>query len=61
MRISEPAARALVALVDPPPREGHVELLTAMLRAHFAAFRAVESVDLDGVELSARFEPRWDA
>lgn len=60
MRMSEPVARALVALVDPPPPEADVELLTAMLRAHFAAFEAVDGVDLDGVEPSACFEARWD-
>lgn len=60
MRISEPAARAVTALVDPPPPEDHVELLSRMLRAHLAAFEGLEGVDLEGVEPSATFEARWD-
>lgn len=60
MRISEPEARAIVALVDPPPPETDVELLSRMLRAHLAAFEGLERVDLEGVEPSACFEARWD-
>lgn len=60
MRFNQSAAAALVALVDPPPPEEDVELLVRMLRAHLAAFEAVERLHLDGVELSAYFETRSD-
>ncbi len=60
MRLNESAARAVVALVDPPPSEGHVEVLARMLQAHLAAFEAVEHLDLEGVDLSANFDARSD-
>ena len=60
MRISKSAARAVVALVDPKPPEADVELLSALLGAHFTAFEGLERLDLDGVEPSACFEARWD-
>ncbi|MGH7919933.1 MAG: hypothetical protein ACREQM_08315 [Candidatus Dormibacteraceae bacterium] len=60
MRLSESAARAVVALVEPPPPEADVELLARMLQAHMAAFEAVERLDLEGVELATSFEARWD-
>lgn len=60
MRLTDTAARAAVALVDPAPPEEDVELLARMLQAHQRAFEVVEQLDLEGVELSAAFEARWD-
>jgi hypothetical protein len=61
MRLNESAARAVVALVDPPPSEAHTQVLVKMLQAHLDAFEAVERLDLEGVDLSANFEAQSDA
>lgn len=58
--IDPAAARAALAFVDPPPPEADIQPLTEMLLAHFAAFDAVERLDLDGIEPSATFAALWD-
>ncbi|HLH57749.1 MAG TPA: hypothetical protein VKV33_01230 [Streptosporangiaceae bacterium] len=60
MRIDSSTAESAIGLVDAGVPPGDVPVLASMLRAHFAAFEALEALDLSGVEPAARFEAAWD-
>ncbi|HZU16022.1 MAG TPA: hypothetical protein VFD01_05370 [Candidatus Dormibacteraeota bacterium] len=61
MRIDSSTAEAVIGLIDADVPPGDVPVLAGMLRAHLAAFEALEGLDLSDLEPAARFEAAWDA
>jgi hypothetical protein len=58
--IEPSTADAVIGLIDADVPAADRPVLAGMLRAHLAAFQALEALDLAAVEASTGFEVQWD-